>query len=78
MRERDIRVLLVSVPVVEEFHGDLVRAYMDSFRNNPHLGVYLLAAILKRHFPVAVLDMVATGTWCKQTLLDASRGCHVV
>ena len=78
MRERDISVLLVSVPVVEEFHGNLVRAYMDSFRNNPHLGVYLLAAILKRHFPVAVLDMVATGTWCKQTVIDASRGFDVV
>lgn len=78
MRERDISVLLVSVPVVEEFNGELVRAYMDSFKNNPHVGVYLLAAILRPHFPVAVLDMVTAKMWSRETVLEASKGFEVV
>ncbi len=75
---RNLKVLLVSAPVVEEFKGRYVRAYMDSFKNNPHLGVYLLAAIIKKHFSVSVLDLVTAEHWSEETVLNASEGCDVV
>jgi len=75
---KDLKVLLVSSPVVEEFNGRHVRAYMDSFKNNPHLGVYLLAAIIKPHFHVSVLDLVTVDHWSEETVLNACVDFHVV
>jgi len=75
---RELKVLLISVPVVEEFNGRYVRAYMDSFKNNPHLGVYLLAAIIKEHFHVSMLDMVTVDDWSREIVLNAGAGFNVV
>lgn len=51
---------------------------MDSYRNNPHVGVYLLASILRKFFPVSILDLVARKDWDRNTVLTACENIDVV
>jgi radical SAM superfamily enzyme YgiQ (UPF0313 family) len=75
---KDLRVLLITTPITEEFNNQIVTAYMDSYRNNPHIGVYLLASILRKSFFVSVLDLVASKDWDKNTVLIACDNIDVV
>lgn len=54
-----MRIAMVCVPIVEQVNGQLRPAYMDSHKNNPHLGPYLLASVLRQEgFEVSVVDLV--------------------
>lgn len=56
-----MRIAMVCTPVVEWIEGELRPAYMDSFKNNPHLGPYLLTSVLlKEGFDVSVVDFTCT------------------
>lgn len=75
---KDLRILLIATPIMEEYNGQIVTAYMDSYRNNPHVGVYLLASILQKFFPVSVLDLIARKDWDRNTVLTACENIDVV
>jgi Fe-S oxidoreductase len=54
-----MHIAMVCTPIVEWLEGELHPAYMDSSKNNPHLGPYLLASVLKKEgFDVALVDLV--------------------
>lgn len=74
----DVRTLLVTTPIMEKYNGKIIPAYMDSLRNNPHLGIYLIASILRQCFSVTILDLVAKENWNKDTVLKACEGVDVV
>ena len=59
-----MRIAMVCVPIVEWHQQRLVPAYMDGYRNNPHLGPYLLAAVLEHAgFDVSLVDLT-----CEESL----------
>lgn len=54
-----MRIAMVCTPIVEWLGEELRPAYMDSFKNNPHLGPYLLASVLmKEGFDVSLVDLI--------------------
>ncbi|MEP0337932.1 MAG: radical SAM protein [Alphaproteobacteria bacterium] len=57
-----MKVLMISVPLMEWLHGKLLPISMDRIRSTPPLGVYWLAAVLRQHGHEAdVLDLIALG-----------------
>ncbi|WP_429885833.1 B12-binding domain-containing radical SAM protein [Geoalkalibacter halelectricus] len=53
-----MRIAMACVPIVEWYQERLVPAYMDGYRNNPHLGPYLLAAVLEQAgFDLSLVDL---------------------
>ncbi len=49
---------MVCTPIAEWIDGELRPAYMDGYRNNPHLGPYLLAAVLDQAgFDISMVDL---------------------
>lgn len=61
---RDKRILLVTVPIMDELDGKIQPIMMDKTRSNPPTGAYLLAAILKRsHITFRFLDLIAGGVF---------------
>ena len=57
-----MKVLLLSVPLMDQVGEYLVPIAMDRIRTNPPLGIYWLAGLLReRGHDVAVLDLIALG-----------------
>lgn len=53
-----MRIAIVCSPIIEWYGGRLIPAYMDGYRNNPHLGPYLLAAIARAQgFDIDLIDL---------------------
>jgi radical SAM superfamily enzyme YgiQ (UPF0313 family) len=58
----DKRILLLTVPITDEFDGEVKPIMMDKTRSHPPIGVYLMAAILRRaRIPFRLFDMIAAG-----------------
>jgi radical SAM superfamily enzyme YgiQ (UPF0313 family) len=56
-------ILLLTIPIADEFENQLVPIMMDKTRSHPPTGVYLLAKILKnRGIPFNFIDLIAAGT----------------
>lgn len=54
-----MRIAIACIPITEWLEGELRPSYMDGFKNNPHLGPYLLASVLKEEgFDVSLVDLV--------------------
>jgi anaerobic magnesium-protoporphyrin IX monomethyl ester cyclase len=54
-----VRLAMVTAPILEYDQDNLRPAYMDGYRNNPHLGPYLLGGILARQgYDVQMVDLV--------------------
>lgn len=55
-------ILILTVPIADEFEGKLHPIMMDKTRSHPPTGVYLLARILKdRDIPFRFIDLIALG-----------------
>ena len=53
-----MRLAMACTPMVEWYDGKLYSAYQDGYRTNPHLGPYLLAAILdQEEFDISIVDV---------------------
>ncbi len=58
-----MHIAMVCTPITAWLDGHLRPAYLDGYRNNPHLGPYLLAAILdQEEFDVSVVDLTCLDT----------------
>jgi hypothetical protein len=54
-----MRIAMVCAPIVKWLEGELRPAYMDSIKNNPHLGPHLLTSVLlKEGFDASLIDLV--------------------
>lgn len=62
-----LRIAMVCSPIAEWYEGKLRPAYMDGYRINPHLGPYLLAAILDQEgFDISIVDLICLNTFDKR------------
>lgn len=73
-----MRIAMICSPIIEWHEGRLVPAYMDGYRNNPHLGPYLLAAVIREAgFDVTLVDLTCVEEFRKD-IVDGLSGYDVV
>lgn len=58
-----MRVLLLSLPLMDRFYNRLIPIAMDAKRTSPPYGIYLLAAVLNANgYQTDIADLIAEGT----------------
>lgn len=73
------KVLLLTVPIVDEFDDQLRPIMMDKTRSHPPTGVYLLAKILKiRRISFTLVDLIASGCIEEESVIKEYENADIV